>query len=180
MKIMATGYEPNVEGAITVLVDLLEGNSFTKTRVPYEPNYRGLVDALIDLKEGFPTFSPTRLSFNTTAFENVAEGDALYMRSSDGKVGKASASNGSLENCHVIGLADKTVSANDECTVVTAGVKTMPSTVDPGDIYYLSPTTAGAITTTVPSGSGQSVTRVGEGATTTIFSIRVEPPVRID
>ena len=177
---MATGYEPNLEGAITVIVDLLDANDFTKTRQPYEPNYRGLVDALIDVKEGFPTFAPTRLSFDATAFENVANGDALYMRASDGQVGKASAANGSLENCHVIGFADAATSATGTCKVVTTGIKTMPSTVDPGDIYYLSSSTAGAITTTVPSSSGQAITRVGEGATTTIFSIRIEPPVRID
>ena len=177
---MATGYEPNLEGAIAVIVDLLDANDFTKTRQPYEPNYRGLVDALIDVKEGFPTFAPTRLSFDATAFENVANGDALYMRASDGQVGKASAANGSLENCHVIGFADAATSATGTCKVVTTGIKTMPSTVDPGDIYYLSAATAGAITTTVPSGSGQAVVRVGEGATTSIFSIRVEPPIRID
>jgi len=177
---MATGYEPNVEGAITVMVDLLDANSFTKTRQPYEPNYRGLVDALIDLKEGFPTFAPTRLSFDATAFENVAEGDALYMRAADGQVGKASAANGSLENCHVIGLADAVTSASGTCKVITTGVKTMPSTVDPGDIYYLSASTAGAISTTIPSSSGQAVVRIGEGATTSVFSIRIEPPIRLD
>ena len=177
---MATGYEPNVEGAITVMVDLLDANSFTKTRQPYEPNYRGLVDALIDLKEGFPTFAPTRLSFDATAFENVAEGDALYMRAADGQVGKASAANGSLENCHVIGLADAATSASGTCKVITTGVKTMPSTVDPGDIYYLSASTAGAISTTIPSSSGQAVVRIGEGATTSVFSIRIEPPIRLD
>ena len=177
---MATGYEPNVEGAIAVIVDLLDANAFTKTRQPYEPNYRGLVDALIDVKEGFPTFAPTRLSFDATAFENVADGDALYMRSADGQVGKASAADGSLENSHVIGFADAATSATGTCKVVTTGTKTMTSTVDPGDIYYLSSSTAGAITTTVPSGSGQAVVRVGEGATTSIFSIRIEPPIRID
>ena len=174
---MATGYEPNVEGAIAVIVDLLDANSFTKTRQPYEPNYRGLVDALIDVKEGFPTFAPTRLSFDATAFENVADGDALYMRAADGQVGKASAANGSLENCHVIGFADAATSATGTCKVVTTGTKTMASTVDPGDIYYLSPSTAGAITTTVPSSSGQAIVRVGEGATATDFSIQIEPPV---
>ena len=177
---MATGYEPNVEGAIAVIVDLLDANAFTKTRQPYEPNYRGLVDALIDVKEGFPTFAPTRLSFDATAFENVADGDALYMRSADGQVGKASAADGSLENSHVIGFSDAATSATGTCKVVTTGTKTMTSTVDPGDIYYLSSSTAGAITTTVPSGSGQAVVRVGEGATTSIFSIRIEPPIRID
>ena len=95
---MATGYEPNVEGAITVLIDLMTANNFTMTRQPYEPNYRGLVDAIIDVKDGFPVFSPTRVGFDVATFENVADGDALYMRSSDGKVGKASAADGSLEN----------------------------------------------------------------------------------
>ena len=70
---MATGYEPNVEGALAVLVDLMNANAFTMTRQPYEPNYRGLVDALIDLKEGFPVFSPTRVGFDVTTFEDVAD-----------------------------------------------------------------------------------------------------------
>ena len=68
---------------------------------------RGLVDAIIDLKEGFPTFSPAdRIGFNATAFENVTEGDALFMRTSDGQVGKASAANGTLENAVVVGFAN--------------------------------------------------------------------------
>ena len=41
--------EPNIEGAIQVLVDILTANGFTKTRSPYETNFRGLVDALLDL-----------------------------------------------------------------------------------------------------------------------------------
>ena len=53
----------------------------------------------------------------------------------------------------------------------------MSVTIDPGDIYFLSPTTAGAITLTAPTGSGQAVTRLGEGATATDFSIQIEPPV---
>ena len=51
------------------------------------------------------------------------------------------------------------------------------TSLDAGDLYYLSPSTAGAITTTAPSGSGQAVTRLGEAATTTDFSIQVEPPI---
>ena len=63
---MSTAYEPNIQGAIAVLRDLMIANSFTMTREPYEPNYRGLVDAVIDLirasrTRGFPTSpSPTR------------------------------------------------------------------------------------------------------------------------
>ena len=49
---MSTGYEPNIEGAIAVLVDIMVANAFTMTRQPYEANYRGLVDAIIDFTFG--------------------------------------------------------------------------------------------------------------------------------
>ena len=174
---MATGYEPNLEGAIAVLVDLMTANNFTMTRQPYEPNYRGLIDAVIDLKDGFPTFVPFRVGFDATTFESVSNGDALYMRTSDGKVGKASASNGNLENALVVGFAESAVSTDETVRVIVTGIKTMSVTIDPGDIYFLSPTTAGAITLTAPTGSGQAITRLGEGATATDLSIQIEPPI---
>ena len=65
---MATGYEPNVEGAIAVLVDLMTANNFTMTRQPYEPNYRGLVDAVIDVKDGFPVFFSNSCWFRCSYF----------------------------------------------------------------------------------------------------------------
>ena len=173
---MAQG-EPNLEGAIKVLVDLLTANSFTMTRSPYANNFRGLVDALLDLKEGFPTFSPAdRIGFNATVFENVTEGDALFMRTADGQVGKASAANGALENAVVVGFANTTVVANGTVKVIVAGTIDL-SGLDAGDLYFLSPTTAGAITLTPPSGAGQAVTRVGEAATTTKLATHIEAPV---
>ena len=169
-------YEPNLEGAITVLVDLMTANGFALTRQPYAPNYRGLVDAVIDLKEGFPTFSPIRVGFDATTFEAVSNKDALYMRSADGQVGKATAASGSSEAANVVGFADSDKGSGETVKVVVVGIKAMTS-LDAGDLYYLSPSTAGAITTTAPSGSGQAVTRLGEAATTTDFSIQVEPPI---
>lgn len=174
---MATGYEPNIEGAIAVLVDLMQGNGFTMTRQPYEPNYRGLVDAIIDMKEGFPTFAPSRVGFDATTFEAVSNGDALYMRTSDGKVGLAQA-DGTVDEALVVGFADSSVTSESTVKVLVAGIKTMGFTIDPGDIYYLS-ATAGAITTTAPSTAGHFVTRVGEGATTADFSIQLEPPIQL-
>ena len=172
---MAQG-EPNVEGAIKVMVDLLTANSFTMTRSPYANNFRGLVDALLDLKEGFPTFAPLQVGFNATAFQDVTDGDALFMRTSDGQVGKASAADGTLENATVIGFANSTVSANSSVKVVVVGLKTL-SSLNPGDLFFLSDSTAGAITTTPPSGAGKAVTRVGEASTATDFAIHIEPPV---
>ena len=172
---MAQG-EPNVEGAIKILVDILTANSFTMTRSPYENNMRGLVDALIDFKEGFPTFAPLQVGFNATAFQDVTDGDALYMRTSDGQVGKASAADGTIENATVVGFANATVSANSTVKVIVTGLKTL-SSLNAGDLFFLSDSTAGAITTSAPSGAGKAVTRVGEASTTTDLAIHIEPPV---
>ena len=172
---MAQG-EPNLEGAIKILVDLLTANSFTMTRSPYENNMRGLVDALIDFKEGFPTFAPLQVGFNATAFQDVNDGDALYMRTSDGQVGKASAADGTIENATVVGFVNATVSANSTVKVIVTGLKTL-SSLNAGDLFFLSDSTAGAITTSAPSGAGKAVTRVGEASTATDLAIHIEPPV---
>ena len=172
---MAKG-EPNLEGAIKILVDLLTANGFTMSRSPYENNMRGLVDALIDFKEGFPTFAPLQVGFNATAFQDITNGDALYMRTSDGQVGKASAADGTIENATVVGFANATVSANSTVKVVVAGLKTL-SSLDPGDLFFLSDSTAGAITATAPSGAGKAITRVGEASTATDLAIHIEPPI---
>ena len=172
---MAQG-EPNIEGALAILVDLLTANSFTMTRSPYENNMRGLVDALIDFKEGFPSFAPLQVGFNATAFQDVTDGDALFMRTSDGQVGKASAADGTIENATVVGFANSTVSANSTVKVIVTGLKTL-SSLNAGDLFFLSDSTAGAISTSAPSGAGKAITRVGEASTATDLAIHIEPPV---
>jgi len=175
---MSTAYEPNIEGAIAVLRDLMIANNFTMTRQPYEPNYRGLVDAVIDVKDGFPNFAPLQVGFDATAFEDVSEGDALFMRTSDGQVGKASAADGTIENAIVVGFANADATANSTVKVIVIGIKTM-SGLDAGDLYFLSPSTAGSITLTPPSSAGQAVVRLGEAATATSLAIQIEPPIKL-
>ena len=175
---MSTAYEPNIQGAIAVLRDLMIANSFTMTREPYEPNYRGLVDAVIDLKEGFPSFAPLQVGFDATAFESVGNGDALYMRTSDGKVGKATAADGTSEAATVVGFANDIALTGETVKVIVVGLKTL-SGLDAGDLYFLSPSTAGAITLTPPSTAGQAVVRLGEAATTTTLAIQIEPPIKL-
>ena len=172
---MATGYEPNVEGAITVLIDLMTANNFTMTRQPYEPNYRGLVDAIIDVKDGFPVFSPTRVGFDVTAFENIADGDAVYMRSSDGQVGKAIASD-TFDKALVAGIAETTKPAGQSVKVIVAGI-VATSGLNAGDQYFLSAASAGAIVETPPSTAGQYVTRVGEAGSTGQFIVNADRPI---
>ena len=168
-------YEPNIGGAIDILIDIMTANGFTLTRQPYDHNFGGLVEALIDLKEGFPTFAPERVGFDATTFEAVSDGDALYMRSSDGKVGKAQA-DGTLDEAIVVGFADDSAAIDSTVKVLVAGLLDYPNAIDPGDVYFLS-TAAGEISLTAPSAAGQYVTRVGEGATSTEFSIQIEPPI---
>lgn len=168
-------YEPNVAGAVAILIDILTANSFTMTRQPYQYNVHGLVDALIDLKEGFPTFAPERVGFDATTFEDVTDGAALYMRTSDGQVGLAQA-DGTQDEAIVVGFADDDATSGNTVKVLVAGLLDDQTGIDPGDVYFLS-TTAGEITTTPPSTAGQFVTRVGEGATATEFSIQLEPPI---
>ena len=72
----------------------------------------------------------------------------LYLcGTSDGQVGKASAANGALENAVVVGFANLAVTANGAVKVIVAGTIDL-SGLDTGDLYFLSPTTAGAITLT--------------------------------
>jgi len=168
-------YEPNVAGAVAILIDIMTANSFTMTRQPYEYNMHGLVDALIDLKEGFPTFAPERVGFDATTFEAVSDGNALYMRTSDGQVGLAQA-DGTQDEAIVVGFADDDAASGATVKVLVAGLLSDQTGIDPGDVYFLS-TTAGEISTTAPSTAGQFVTRVGEGATATEFSIQLEPPI---
>jgi hypothetical protein len=172
---MSTGYEPNIEGALAVLVDLMQGNGFTMTRSPYAPNYRGLVDALIDLKDGFPAFTPFRIGFNATTFEAVNQGEALYLRSSDGLAGKATAS-GTLDQAYVAGFADTSKNVGETVKILVTGIEAI-SGLDAGDHYFLSAGTPGSITTIPPNTAGQYVVRVGEAVSSSEFSIQLEPPI---
>ena len=57
---------------------------------PYSSNSEGLTAVLQDLKSTMPDQIVFKVTgYNTTAFENVTQGDALYSRASDGQVGKA-------------------------------------------------------------------------------------------
>ena len=62
--------------------------------------------------------------------------------------------------------------------VAVAGLKDIAG-FDPGHFFFLSATTAGAITATPPSSAGQAVVRIGEAATATKLSIQIEPPVKL-
>jgi hypothetical protein len=159
---MATGYEPNIEGALAVLLDLMIGQGVTMAREPYAPNFRGLVDALIDLKEGFPTRIAGNFEIDLVAGETISQGKAVYINTSDGKVYKAIAS-GTVDQATVLGFAKENKNAGQVISIQVGGI--------------LSAVSTGSITLTPPSTAGQFVTRVGEAGSTAQICIKPEVPI---
>lgn len=148
---------------------------------PYAPNWEGLVGALIDLKDIIPaTVPPGAVGFKAVLFENVVEGEALYVRASDGQVGRACAnSSNTVDEATVAGFAKASRSTGQIVNVLTTGI-VGGSGLDAGEIYFLSAATPGAITMTAPSSSNSWVVRVGEAATTASLAIQIEPPILLD
>ena len=57
---------------------------------PYPPNWEGFIGALQDFQSTMPTPIVYKIvGFDAIALEDVTQGDALYARASDGKLGKA-------------------------------------------------------------------------------------------
>jgi hypothetical protein len=143
---------------------------------PYQTNTTGLVGALIDLKSTMAnqqTYSV--IGYQCIVFENVTQGEALYSRASDGKVGRAIA-NDTIDKAIVAGFAQTSKTTGQSINVIVRGL--LPTSgLDQGDEYYLSAASAGAITKIAPSTASQYLTRVGEAAGSTELIIKIEPPI---
>lgn len=146
---------------------------------PYAPNAQGFTEALIDLKSTLGSSTTySVIGFLAEAFENINQGEAVYCRSSDGKIARAVAS-GTFDQANVAGFAQTTKLAGQQVRVVVTGASPI-SGLNSGNIYYLSAGTPGSITDTPPSGSGQYVTRVGEAANSATLIVQLEPPIKLD
>ena len=145
---------------------------------PYPPNSQGLTEVLIDLKSTMASQTVYGVAgFQALAFEAVSQGQALYSRNSDGRVGLAVA-NDTEEKAIVVGFAETSKPIGQLVRVLSVGVLSTSSLV-PGELYFLSEATAGLITTTAPSTPGHYVTRVGEAAKSAELIIELEPPIKL-
>ena len=143
---------------------------------PYESNFEGLIGLLIDLKTtiaGKQVYSVA--GFTAPAFENVTQGEALYSRSSDGKVGKAIA-NDTVDKASCIGFAETSKSTGETVRCLTHG-QLASSGLTRGSDYYLSDSSSGGITTTPPTASGNYLVRVGTASSTTQLIVKIEAPM---
>ena len=151
--------------------------SGTSNYSPYAPNSQGFTEALVDLKDtlaGKTVYSVA--GFESVAFENVAQGQPLYARSSDGKLGLARAA-GSADEARVVGFAQTSKSTGETVRCLVFG-NLATSGLDAGELYFLS-TGYGGITATPPTGSGQYMTRVGEAISGASLHVSLEPPVKV-
>ena len=109
-------------------------------------------------------------------FEDVTQGNALYIRASDGKVGKARA-NGTLDEAVVFGVAETTKTAGETVRAIVVGQAAVAQTLDAGDLFFVSATTPGHLTKTPPSAAGQYVTLIGEAPNNTELTVQIKRPI---
>ena len=146
---------------------------------PYAANFAGVVGALIDFKDTAPADSGFKLfGAELVCFEDVTQGNALYIRASDGKVGKAIA-NGTLDQATVFGIAETTKTTGELVRAIVVGQAAVSQTLDAGDLFFLSATTAGHLTKTPPSGTDQFVTLVGEAPNNTELTVKIRRPIKL-
>tara|TARA_R100000908_G_C3688949_1_gene104196 strand:+ start:241 stop:708 length:468 start_codon:yes stop_codon:yes gene_type:complete len=146
---------------------------------PYAGNVEGLVAVLEDFRQTMPNPIVFKVvGYQAEAFENVSQGDAIYSRASDGKVGKAVA-NGTVDQATVAGFAETTKTAGQTVRVIVSGQVPSTQTLDVGDLFFLSGSSAGSITKTPPTTAGQFLTFVGEAANTAELIVRIKRPIQL-
>ena len=147
---------------------------------PYAANVEGLVSVLEDFRQTMPNPIVFKVvGYQAEAFENVSQGDAIYSRASDGKVGKAVA-NGTVDQATVAGFAETTKTVGQTVRVIVSGqVVAGTQTLDAGDLFFLSAASAGSITKTPPTTAGHFLTLVGEAANTSELIVRIKRPIQL-
>lgn len=120
----------------------------------------------------YVTFDPNgETTIYTAGTGGIAQYDAVYISAND-TVLKADAS--ATATSRIIGFAPAAITAATEGAIQEDGVlKGVLSAATAGDAYYLS-TTPGTISTTVPTGTGQYVTRVGYAKNATDLQIQIQ------
>lgn len=106
-----------------------------------------------------------------TADEALSARDVLYISAAD-NVSKALANNTSQS--YAMGLAVASAADTASVEVQSEGVMTGFAGLTAGARYYLDATTAGAITSTIPTGTGNTVVQVGYAKSASALHIHIE------
>lgn len=117
------------------------------------------------------TASAANVDIDYLADTAITALDVVYVSSTD-HVSPANA--GSTTTYRAIGFALNGGVFGDTITVRVAGEVPGLSGFNPNDTVFLSPTVSGAITTTVPTGAGDYLVKVGTGRTTTDLVVIIQ------
>jgi len=113
-----------------------------------------------------------------TAGEALAVGDAVYISTSDGKTYKSLAD--ASATSEVLGFCDRVAVLDDPIGIAPIGPVTNPGwSLTPGTRYYLSPTVAGAITSTAPTTGGQYIAPLGTSSDVTILAVNILTKIKL-
>ena len=146
---------------------------------PYAGNAEGLTAVLTDIASTMPNPIVFKVvGYVVNAFENVTQGDVVFARASDGQVGKAIA-NDTLDKAIVAEIAETTVTAGNQVRIIVTGQVAVSTSIDPGDLYFLSATSAGSLTKTPPTTAGHYVTLVGEAGTSNQLVLKIKRPIQL-
>lgn len=120
---------------------------------------------------GGPVAEVGLVSLTNSDAASTAIGEAMYIFGADAvKKAKADAAGTAQVACFATAVITSTGTGNFQFDGVLAGLTGLTA----GSVYYLSAATAGAITTTAPSTTGQYVTRVGTALSTTELDINIQ------
>lgn len=106
----------------------------------------------------------------------IAAGSICYYDGASTSMKKAKAD--SITNCSgILWIALQAISVAGTGLFQMAGMLDVFTGLTIGASYYLSPTTAGAITLTIPSTAGQCIVKLGNTISTTTLFFKIERPI---
>jgi hypothetical protein len=111
------------------------------------------------------------------ASENLAAGDLVNVWNDTGTA-KARKADATVAGKEANGFVLAAVTSGNNATVYFDGTDTQLSGLTPGAVYYLA-TTAGGVTATPPSGSGNVVQRVGRALSATELTFEPGEPITL-
>ncbi len=124
---------------------------------------------------------PTGIAADTNsvqASEALAAGDLVNIYDGGSGTFRCRKADASTSGKHAHGFVLAVVSSGAQATIYGEGTNSGQTSVPPGDLF-LSATTPGKVTATAPSGTGQTVQRVGVGVSASAFNFEAQPPITL-
>jgi len=180
----AAPHKNNAEdpGSSTITFAQTAGQNIDRLRdITQNTSFIHTVHATLD---GYHPPGNPDLSKHSVVFDSATKSGQVIYVSGDGHVDLAKAD--AAATMDAVGLSVNTVTINSTDYILTEGSVERSdwtdvlgaATLTPGQIYYLSKTTAGNITASSPTVTGY-VVRVGRAITTTILDIEIAQEVRL-